>query len=73
MIEWFVGHLFVWCVRCAVLLGACFSMRHILANQLGYRVEVPQLLAGGILMIVTVRVWMPWAPNRKSINNVSEP
>jgi hypothetical protein len=74
MFAWVSGRLFVWSVRAVVLLAACFSMRHILADQLGYRVEVPQLLFGGLLMIVTVRVWMPWAStNKKSFDDVSEP
>ena len=61
MIKWAMGHGFVWLVRLAVLTGACLSMKFILADQLGYRVEFPQLWIGGLLIVVTVRVWMPWS------------
>lgn len=72
MIAWLSGNLFVWLVRVAVLFGACMTMRFILATQLGYRVEIPQLLTGGLLMIITVRVWMPWSSDdKKSFDDVS--
>ena len=77
MIAWAAGNLFVWLVRLAVLTGACLSMKFILADQLGYRVEFPQLWIGGLLIIVTVRIWMPWeSPFKKesrSFDDVSAP
>ena len=60
MIKWASGWMFVWAIRIVVLVGACLSMKAILADQLGYRVEFPQLFIAGLLTIVCVRVWMPW-------------
>lgn len=77
MLAWMAGNVFVWLVRLAVLTGACFSMKFILADQLGYRVEFPQLWIGGLLIIVTVRIWMPWQSpfqeKRKVFNDFSDP
>jgi len=75
MIMWATGNAFVWVVRLAVLLGACLSMKFILADQLGYRVEFPQLFIAGLLVIITVRVWMPWTSplreEKRSFDDVS--
>lgn len=75
MLGWLAVNAFVWAVRVAVLVGACFSMRYILATELGYRVDVPQLLLGGLLIIVTVKLWMPWtsplAKETRSFDDVS--
>ena len=74
MIQWMLGHLFVWAVRITVLVVACLSMQHLLTEELGYRMEFQPMLVGALLMIVTVRIWMPWQPqSKKSINDVSEP
>jgi hypothetical protein len=72
MIKWALDNAFVWLVRVVVLLAACFSMKHILADQLGYRVELTQLVIAGLLTIVTVRVWMPWSRGgKRSYDDVS--
>jgi hypothetical protein len=77
VIQWALGNVFVWVVRLAVLTGACLSMKFILADQLGYRVEFPQMWIGGLLIIVTVRIWMPWtspfSKETRSFDDVSPP
>ena len=60
MLRWFAWHLFVWSVRLVVLLVACYSMGRVINEELGYRMEPKPMLLGALLMIVTVRIWMPW-------------
>lgn len=76
MFGWMAGNVFVWLVRFAVLLGGCLSMKYILADQLGYRVELPQMFIAGLLIIITVRIWMPWSSplkedSKRSYDDVS--
>ena len=73
MIRWAIGNMVVWLVRLGVLTGAALSMKFILADQLGYRVEFPQMWIGGLLIIVTVRIWMPWtSPFEKESRNFDD-
>jgi len=60
MLRWLSGHLFVWVVRVCVLLAAVMTMSRLINEELGYRMEFYPMLTGAVLMIVTVRIWMPW-------------
>ena len=63
MIRWLLQNGFVWGVRIGSLLVGCFSMQHILGDNLGYRVDTSTLLIAATIMIVVIRLWMPWAPS----------
>ncbi len=65
MIPWALHHLFVWAVRLGVLVVACLTVQRILVDELGYRMEFKPMLVVALLMIVTVRLWMPWAPPKR--------
>jgi hypothetical protein len=63
--QFVLWHLFVWSVRVGVLLGATLTMSHLVNEELGYRMEFYPMLVAAVLMIVTVRLWMPWVPPRR--------
>lgn len=65
MIRWLAWHLFVWAVRLVVLAIAVFTMTRVIDEELGYRMELKPMLFGALLMIVTVRIWMPWFPPKR--------
>lgn len=65
MIRWFLWHAFVWSARVGTLLAATWTMSRLIQEELGYRMEPKPMLVGAILMIVTVRIWMPWARSER--------
>lgn len=65
MIAWVLQHLFVWSVRIGVLYAACFTVQNILTEELGYRMDFRTMLTVALMMIVTVRIWMPWSLPKK--------
>lgn len=65
MIAWMLQHLFVWAVRITVLLVACFTVQNIMTEELGYRMDFRTMFTVALLMIVTVRIWMPWSSPKK--------
>lgn len=63
MTRWFMHHLFVWTVRLVVLVVSVFTLARVIHVTLGYRMEYGPMFLGALLIIVVVRVWMPWAPH----------
>lgn len=64
MIRWLSWLAFVWSVRLGVLILSTWTMSRVISDELGYRMEPKPMLLGAILMIVTVRIWMPWSTPR---------
>ena len=60
MIQYLLSNAFKLFVRLAVLLAACVTMGKILTDELGYRMDFNVMLVAAAMMIITVRVWMPW-------------
>lgn len=69
MLVWFFTNAFKWTVRIVVTLVACASMQNILADRLGYRMEFSVLLIAAAITITTVRLWMPWSDNRRTLTH----
>lgn len=65
MIRWLAWHLMVWTVRLGVLVIAVVTMTRLIDEELGYRMELKPMLMGALLMIITVRIWMPWFPPKR--------
>lgn len=61
MLQWAFRHLFVWVVRLAVLVVAVLTLANVIHSQLGYRMALGPMFLGALLVIVLVRVWMPWS------------
>lgn len=61
MIRWFLWLAFVWSVRLGVLLASTWTMSRLISEELGYRMEPKPMLVGAILLVITVRLWMPWS------------
>lgn len=59
MIAWLVKHLGVFVVRLGLTLVACITLQGVIHNE-GYRCELPTLLVGAAVTIVTLRLWLPW-------------
>jgi len=60
MIQYLLSNAFKLFVRLAVLMAACLTMGKILTDELGYRMDFNVMLVAAAMMIITVRVWMPW-------------
>jgi hypothetical protein len=59
--SWLLHSAFVWFIRLAVLVAACLTVQHLINEELGYRMEFQPMLIIALLMIVVVRIWMPWS------------
>lgn len=68
MTHWALYHLFVWTARIGVLVAACLTVQHVLVDELGYRMEFRPMLIVALMMIVTVRIWMPWSKGEKNVS-----
>lgn len=61
MFNWMMQRVGVWSVRIGVLMLATWSMAGLVNRELGYRMEFVPMFIGGLITIVTVRIWMPWS------------
>ena len=63
--SWLLHHSFVWAARLGVLFAACLTAQHLINEELGYRMEFRPMFIIALMMIVTVRIWMPWATPKR--------
>jgi hypothetical protein len=62
--RWLLWHACKWFTRTGVLLASCWTVQHLLHDRLGYRVDLQTMLVIAVVMIVTVRLWMPWKEDK---------
>ena len=60
VLQYVLANSFKFVVRITVLFVSCLTMSKIMVNKLGYRMDLDVMLFVAAMLIVLVRVWMPW-------------
>lgn len=60
MLQYLLANAFKFSVRIAALIAADLTLTHAMQLE-GYRIHLDELFIMSIVVIVVVRLWMPWS------------
>lgn len=65
MLDWAARRLFQLAVRLGFTLAGCVTLQRLIHEE-GYRVELSTLLLASAVVVIVLRLWMPWGHEARS-------